>query len=107
MNLLLPVSVLLLALLIFGTAVGLTGKDLRMTTEWVRTEQATYLAEAGRVLAEEQHEQDPAWRGEWRQVPLGAGTYTVRVMDQGGGVQIESVGGVAKVKARKTEIVPR
>jgi hypothetical protein len=107
MYLLMPVSVLLLALLIFGSAVGLTGKDLRMTTEWVRSEQAAYLAEAGRVLAEEQYEQNPAWRGEWRQVPLGEGTYTVRVTDQGSAVQIESIGENSKAKARRTVLVPR
>jgi hypothetical protein len=97
----LVMALLVLSLLLFGTLLSLTSKDLRMTTELLTSEQAYYLAEAGLARAEQQTQLDPTWRGEWQQVALGAGHYSVRVYEQGGLLQIESMGVIGKVKVGK------
>jgi hypothetical protein len=101
MKLYLISMVLALALLLFGTLVGLTTKDLRMTMELTSSEQAYYLAEAGLVRAEQQYALDSTWRGTWAAVPFGEGTYSVRIYDQAGTVQVESTGVVGKAKVKK------
>ena len=103
MKLFLTVALLSLALLLLGSLVGLTAKDLRMTVELSQSEQAYYLAEAGLTRAQTYHETFPTWRGEWRQIPLGPGTYTVRLYDQAGTIQIESTGEVGTVKETITK----
>ena len=103
MKLFLTVALLSLALLLLGSLVGLTAKDLRMTVELTQSEQAYYLAEAGLIRAQIYHETTPAWRGEWRQIPLGPGTYTVRLYDQAGTLQIESTGEVGKARKSITK----
>jgi hypothetical protein len=97
-KLFLTVALLSIALLVLGSLVGLTAKDLRMTVELSQSEQAYYLAEAGLTRAKTYYETTPSWRGEWHQIPLGPGTYTVRLYDQVGTLQIESTGEVGKVK---------
>ena len=102
MKLFLTFSLLTLALLLLGNLVALTAKDLHMTTDLYNTEQASYLAEAGLVLAEHKLASDPSWRGQWFHVPLGAGTYTVRIYDQSGVVKTESTGQVGQAVVKKT-----
>lgn len=99
----LVVALLSLSLLLLGTLVGLTGKDLRMAVELLRSEQAYYLAEAGLQRAEQQARLDPTWRGEWQGVQLGSGTYSVRVYEQAGQLQFEAVGEVGNVKMKKSK----
>jgi Tfp pilus assembly protein PilX len=95
MKLVLPLSVLTLALLLLGSLLSLNTKDLRMTEELIAAEQAVYLAEAGLLHAEHLLESNPAWRGPLQNVPCGSGTYSVLVTDRGGGhLTLESTGSV-------------
>ncbi len=94
---------MLFSLLLYGTLVQVTSKDLRMTAELLAAEQAYYLVEAGLARAEQQITLDPMWRGEWNRVPLGAGSYSVRVYEQAGSVWFEAVGEVGKVTLKKTK----
>jgi hypothetical protein len=98
-KLFLPLALLLLTSLLLGATLTLTTKDFNLTTDLYRSDQAYYLAEAALARAKAQLAQDPAWRGEWTQIPLGPGTYSIRVTEQNGTVQIEAVGEVGKVKA--------
>ncbi|TCP59645.1 hypothetical protein EV586_101877 [Tumebacillus sp. BK434] len=98
MRLLLPVSLLLLTLLLLGTQLALTTQDLHITAELTRSDQAYYLAEAALHLARSRLQQNPAWRGQQESVPLGEGSYSYRVYEQGTTVHIEATGQIGKIK---------
>lgn len=102
MKLYLISMLLALAVLLLGTLAGLTTKDLNITTDLTSSEQAYYLAEAGLVRAEKQYTLDATWRGSLTAIPLGEGTYTLRIYDQSGTVQAESTGIVGKAKVKKS-----
>lgn len=105
MKLFLSSMALVMVLLLLGSLVGLTTKDLHMTVELGESEQAYYLAEAGLVRAQQQYALDPTWRGTWSQVPLGEGTYSVRIYDQGSTVQTESTATVGEAVVEKVMVL--
>lgn len=92
MNLLLPVSLLTLSLLLFGSLLHLTQTDLQITLDAIRSEQAVLLADSGLAAARERHSRDPDWRGDSGPLPLGDGTYTYRITDVNGEVAFQSSG---------------
>ncbi|MBL0387030.1 hypothetical protein JJB07_10245 [Tumebacillus sp. ITR2] len=99
MKIALPFAVLTLALLLLGSLLTLTTKDLRMTEDLITSEQADALAEAGLLHAEMQLASDPSWRGSLQNLPCGPGTYSVTLIDFGGGnLSLESIGRVGRSK---------
>jgi len=57
-------------------------------------EQAVFLADAGLEHALIRLKNDPTWRDGFADVTLGAGTYTVTLVDDAGDIVITSVGNV-------------
>jgi len=60
----------------------------------MQREQAVFLADSGLEHAMIRLKNDAAWRDGFSDVPLGAGTYTVTLVDDGGDIVITSVGEV-------------
>lgn len=102
MKLMLSLSVLLLTLLLLGVQLTLTSQDFQLITKLYRSDQAFYLAEAAVIEAQFQLSADPNWRGDRFDVELGSGTYSMRVFEQNGVVNIEAVGKIGKIIERKT-----
>lgn len=104
MNLLLPVSMLTFALLLFGSLLHLTQTDLQITLDTIRSEQAALLADSGLVAARERHSRDPDWRGDSDPAPLGDGTYMYRISDDNNTVTFHSTGVVGESIAQRNVI---
>lgn len=102
MNLLLPVSLLTFALLLFGSLVHLSQTDLQITLDTIRSEQAALLADSGLAAARERHSRDPEWRGDSGSISLGDGTYRYKITDLNGDVSLNSSGFVGDSVAHVT-----
>ncbi|MCX7571431.1 hypothetical protein OS242_15885 [Tumebacillus sp. DT12] len=92
MNLLLPVSLLTFALLLYGSLIHLSQTDLQITLDTIRSEQAALLADSGLAAARARHNRDPDWRGDSGSIPFGDGTYRYKITDLNGEVSLQSSG---------------
>ncbi len=89
--------------LLSSTYLYLAQADLRMTTRYVQSKQALYLAEAGVELARSQLAIDPDWRPE-SSYTLGAGSFSLDFGTPNPGVTVLSTGKSGSA-VRKLEVI--
>ncbi len=99
MSVIIVILALSAAAMITGT-LSLTTGATSVQRSALMKEQAVFLADAGLEHALIRVKNAPAWRTGFTNQPLGAGTYTVTLVDSGSNVIITSTGTVGSLSAQ-------